>query len=153
MATTPDFEHRIEIKVDRPVLREFLCDLGRYRELHPLIESIRELPAEDSAPNARRYRVVDRLPLGPFSFKGAYTASIEAVQEDEVHGNAWQPPRVHLLTVYKLEDYPGGTRIVERSYVEAPWYLRRYVRNQARESHRTTLARMKSLLEKGEPSD
>jgi hypothetical protein len=41
----------------------------------------------------------------------------------------------------------GGTRLVERVRVEAPWLLRRFTIRKAREAHRAMLDRMKALLE------
>ncbi len=145
-----DFVHEIEILVPCARLHAFLCDLHNYVPLHPLIESIEELSATDEMPRARRYRVVDRIPLGPFRLRSVYTAALEPVTEHEVHGHAWQSPGIRLHTIYALEekqDAASGTRLVERVSIEAPRILRRFVVRQARQSHEQTLAKMKVLLE------
>ncbi len=142
-----DFVDEIEIQVTRARLHAFLCDLNNYVPLHPFIESIEELAADDEMPGARRYRVVDRIPIGPFRFRTVYTAALDPVSEREVHGHAWQSPGVRLLTVYELEDIASGTRLVERVSIDAPWILRGFVASQARKSHHETLAKMKVLLE------
>ncbi len=145
------FEHEIEIAVPRAALHAFLCDLENYVPLHPLIESIRELPADPERPRARRYRVVDRIPVGPIRMRTAYTAALEPISDHEVHGEAWQSPGIHLLTVYALHVVPGGTRLVEQVRVDAPRWMRHFVERQARSSHRVTLEKMKAHLEAARP--
>jgi len=142
------FEHAAEIAVPRARLHAFLCALENFSPLHPLIESIRAIPPRPARPNARWYRVVDRIPVGPFRLKAVYTAAIEAVADDEVQGEAWQSPGVHLLTRYRLEALgPERTRLVETVGVDAPFGLRGFVARQASASHRVTLLKLKALLE------
>ena len=142
-----DFVLEIEIRVSAERLHHFLCDLHNYIPLHPLIESIEELPADAATPGARHYRVVDRIPMGPFRLRTVYTASLESVTHREIHGYARQSPGVRLHTVYALEEVASGTRLVERVSVQAPRMLRRFVIAQARKSHEETLAQMKVFLE------
>jgi hypothetical protein len=142
-----DFEHEIEIGVPRRDLHAFLLDLSHYADLHPLIESIEEIDRSEALPHARRYRVVDRIPIGPFRFRTAYVAALEPVSEYEVQGHAWQSPGIRLTTRYCLEDIEHGTRLIERCSVSAPLLMRRYVIGQARRAHGETLEKMKRLLE------
>ncbi len=142
-----EFEHAIEMTVAPATLHRFLCDLENYVPLHPLIESIRPLPPRPDRPQAKHYRVVDRIPLGPFRLKAVYTAALDPVSPSEVHGLAWQSPGIHLHTTYQLEPEPGGTLLREHVRVEAPWLLLRFVVGQASASHRVTLFEMKALLE------
>ena len=141
------FELEQEFEVEPSVLQEFLCDLNNYVPLHPLIESIEELSPNKDRPHARRYRVLDRVPLGPFKLRVAYVAALESIAENEVHGNAWQFPSIQLHTVYSLAATSAGTRLVENVTVHAPWLIRRYVIGQARAAHAETLSKMKVLLE------
>ncbi len=142
-----EFEHAIEMAIPPATLRAFLADLENYVPLHPLIESIRPLPPRADHPRAKHYRVVDRIPVGPFRLKAVYTAALDPVSPTEVHGLAWQSPGIHLHTVYRIEPEPGGLRLREQVRVEAPWPLLRFVVGQASASHRTTLCEMKALLE------
>ncbi len=142
-----DFVHEIEIGVTPARLRAFLCDLRNYVPLHPLIESIEEISPAKEMPRARRYRVVDRIPFGPFKFRTVYTAALDPVTEHEIHGHAWQSPGIRLDTVYLLEEVASGTHLVEQVSVSAPRILRGFVVSQARTSHEETLARMKGWLE------
>ena len=143
----PDFVLEIEIQIARSRIHAFLCELSNYRLLHPLIESIEELSPSDEMPGARRYRVVDRIPLGPFRLRTSYVAALEPVGEFEVHGHAWQSPGIRLHTIYQLQTISSGTRLVERVLVTAPRILKRFVIRTARQSHEVTLAKMKALLE------
>ena len=147
-----EFEHSIEIAVPRATLHAFLCDLDNYVPLHPLIESIRRLEASPDRPRAKRYRVIDRIPIGPFRMKSVYTAALDPVSANEVHGLAWQAPGIHLHTTYQLEPDGDGSLLREHVRVEAPWPLLRFVVGQASRSHRTTLQKMKALLEAHAPA-
>ena len=120
------------IGVDATVLRAFLVDLHRYVPLHPFIESIQDMPEDDRIPTARRYRVVDRIPVGPFKLKTVYVAALEPVAPDEVHGHAWQSPGIRLRTIYGIEAIRSGTRLRERCFVDAGRLMRGYVVRQAR---------------------
>jgi hypothetical protein len=148
----PAFELAEEIDVPLPELHEFLCDLHSYVPLHPFIESIQDLASTPSLPSARVYRVVDRIPLGPFRLKTVYTAALEPVSRSEVHGHAWQSPSIRLHTVYTLSKSDRGTRLVERCHVDARGLMRRFVVSQAKKAHATTLQDMKALLENGDPT-
>lgn len=142
------FEHAIEIDRPRATVHAFLCSLESLAPLHPLIESITPLPAEAARPDARRYRVVDRIAFGPFKLRAEYTAALEPIDAGEVRGEAWQVPGVHLITRYRLEEREQRTRLVETCTVEAPFGLRRFVARLASDAHRATLERMKLLLER-----
>jgi len=135
------------IRVPVHTLHDFLCDLHSYLALHPLIESIEDLPPTESLPNARRYRVLDRIPLGPFHIRTTYTAALESVSPNEIHGHAWQFPSVRLHTIYTLHASDDGTRLVERVSIEAPRPMRGFVTRQAGAAHAETLRKMKELLE------
>lgn len=142
------FEQAVEIEAPSARIRDVLCTLEQLAPLHPLIESIRPLPAEPDRPCARRYRVVDRIRLGPWRARIAYTAELEALANDEVRGEAWQSPAIHLVTRYRLEPLaPARTRVHETCEIRAPLGLRRFVARQASASHRTTLEGLKRLLE------
>jgi len=143
----PTFELTRDLRVPRADVHAFLCDLRGYVPLHPFIESIEDLPAIPDLPAARVYRVVDKIPLGPFKLKTVYDAALEPRGDDEVRGHAWQSPNVRLHTRYGLRDVADGTRLVERCFVDAPGGLRRFVASQARKAHDETLDGLKALLE------
>jgi hypothetical protein len=143
----PDFVLELDLDVAPSVLRAFLCDLHNYVPLHPLIESIEEMAPSDKMPRAKRYRVVDRIPVGPFKLRTVYTAALDPVAEDEVHGYAWQFPAIQLQTIYAFTATSFGTHLVESVRVRAPRLLRRFVVKEASRAHAETLSKMKGLLE------
>jgi len=145
----PTFTYEIEIKVSRALLHSFLCDLHNYLTLHPLIASIEELPSSPERPAAQRYRVIDRIPIGPLRIRTSYIAELEPVSEGLVRGRAWQWPGVRLTTEYELRVVAAGTQLVERVAVDAPRIIRSFVTQQARRAHEETLEKMKALLEEG----
>ncbi len=145
-----DFVLEQDIDVSPPVLHAFLCDLNNYIPLHPLIQSIQPLTPRDDLPRAKCYRVVDRIPFGPFTLRTVYIAALDPVSESEVHGYAWQLPSIRLHTVYALTATALGTHLVESVRVNAPRLLRRFVTNRASRAHAETLSKMKLLLENGE---
>lgn len=165
----PDFVLEREIAAAPARVHAVLCDLEALAPLHPLIESIEELDPDPARPSARRHRVVDRIPVGPFRLRSVYVASLESISAEEVHGHAWQSPGIRLLTVYRLdavsrargssrsdarfEPAARATRLTERCHVlAAPRLLRGFVVRQARAAHARTLDDLKTMLE-GEAAD
>lgn len=142
-----DFRLERDIEVASSVLYDFLCDLNNYVSLHPFIESIERLTPSVERPRAKRYRVVDRIPLGPFNLRITYIAALDAISENEVHGYAWQFPLIRLHTVSMLTATSFGTHLVESVTIKAPPLIRRFVVNQARQAHTETLSKLKTLLE------
>jgi hypothetical protein len=141
------FEQTVEIAAAPDVVHAFLLDLHHHRDLHPLIERIEDLPSKPERPTARRYRITDRLRLGPIAFRIAYVAEIEDVSPSEIRGHAWQSPGVGVRTRYRIEPTPaGGTRLSEACTVSAPWLLAGYAGAQAEMAHRETLAKLQEVL-------
>lgn len=138
------FELEIEIPAPRARLHAFLCDLRNHLELHPLIVGIDEIAPSDEWPSARRYRIVDRVPIGPLRMRAEYVAAVEGVSENEIRAEAWQSPGVHLTTRYTLEDRGERTHLVERVRIDAPFVLRGFVKRQAEQAHRETLEKMRA---------
>ncbi|MFK7896148.1 MAG: SRPBCC family protein [Myxococcota bacterium] len=164
----------IEVEIDAPThsVHAFLLDLDHLAPLHPLIESIELLESRVERPAAKRYRVVDQIPVGPFKMQAIYVAELEAISDTEVCGRAWQSPKVILETRYRLSPLgarrsaeagtsgsddgvlgsPGGTHLEERVRIQAPFGLRSFVAAQAFRAHETTLSKMKRLLEERAPA-
>lgn len=147
-----EFKLQIDIEVSPGEVRDFLLDLDNLAPLHPLIESIELLDSRPERPAARRYRVVDQIPMGPFHMRTVYTAELERLSDDEVCGRAWQSPGITLDTRYRLSplhesSHGRGTHLDEHVRVEAPFGLGRFVVGQASRAHAETLAKMKRVLE------
>lgn len=145
----------LEVNIDAPVsrVRAYLVDLHKMASLHPLIESIEDVPAAaddapDDAPTARRYRVVDRVPIWFFHVKTVYEASIEPVGDTEVRAFALTSSGVRVSTIRSLEAVSeDATRVVERCHVDAGWLFQGFAVAQARKAHAKSLDDLKALLE------
>ena len=146
------FEQSIEIAAAPEVVHALLADLHRHRDLHPLIERIEDLPAQPGRPGVRRYRVTDRIRLGPLSLRIHYVAEIAPVAPDEILAAAWQSPGVEVRTRYQLARAPdGGTRLREEVVLKARLLLIGFAHRQAEAAHRATFAKLKLLLESESP--
>jgi len=142
------FAQSIDIRVPPDVVLAFLADLHHHRDLHPLIERIDDLPLVAERPEARRYRVIDRMRLGPLSFRIAYVAEIERVAPGELRAAAWQSAGVEVRTHYRATpSAEGNTHLREEARLSAPRVLIGYAHRQAEAAHRDTFARLKVLLE------
>ena len=143
------FQMTLEIRAELAEVHDLLADLDQLRVLHPLIETIRELPSTEERPDARRYSVVDRLWLGPLRLRTEYVAELRVISETEVEGRAWQKPAIQLHTTYYLTASAMGTRLTETTEIRAPWLLRGVVRRQAEKAHHGMLENLRSHLERG----
>ncbi len=132
----------------RADVHALLSDLHRLRAAHPEIISIIERPARAGVARARRYRVRERVRVGRLRLRARYTAELDPVSDGEVHGHAWQFPRIRLQTVYLLSDAePGATRVTQKCYVDAPPGLRRFVARRAQAAEEDVLQGVKRSLE------
>lgn len=145
------FEQSIDIAVPPRVVHSFLGNLHHYRALHPLIERVEDLAPTRERPDAHRYRVTDRMRFGPFRYRFAYVAELEATSSTEVRGTAWQEPGIEVRTRYRVAPVGSGTRLHEDASIQAPRLLLGFVRRQAEAAHRETLAKLKVRLEEGKP--
>jgi hypothetical protein len=143
------FEQSIDIAVPPRVVHAFLGNLHHYRSLHPLIERVEDLAPTRARPDAHRYRVTDRMRFGPFRYRFAYVAELEATSSTEVRGTAWQDPGIEVHTRYRIAPVGSGTRLHEDASIQAPRLLLGFVRRRAEAAHRETLAKLKARLESG----
>lgn len=141
------FEQSIDIAVPPKVVHAFLGNLHHYRSLHPLIDEVEDLAPTRAHPDAHRYRVTDKLRFGPFHYRFAYTAELEATSSTEVRGTAWQEPGIEVHTRYRVAPVGNGTRLHEDASIVAPRLLLGLVRRQAERAHRETLTKLKARLE------
>ena len=142
------FEQSIEIGAAPGDVHTFLADLHNQRDLHPLIERIEDLPPDPARPDVRRYRVTDRMRLGPLSFRISYLAELKSLPPDEIAAAAWQTPRIEVRSRYRVAPAPGGgTQLREEVLLKAPLLLIGYAHRQAEAAHRETFAKLKVLLE------
>ncbi|HEY8325757.1 MAG TPA: SRPBCC family protein [Ktedonobacterales bacterium] len=158
MAQT-SFEQSITVAAPVERVRAALATLTAHDRLHPLIVSVQALPGGAADGSAlSRYRIVDRVRMGPLTLRVTYRAETAVDAAGAVVSDAYQSPGVHLHVVARLTALPPTagvpqTRVDETVTVEAPRLLLGYVGAQARQSHRALYANLKAWLESTPPSD
>jgi hypothetical protein len=149
------FEQTIVVVAPAEALRAALATLAAHDRLHPLIVSVEALPdgvAPDGSP-LRRYRIVDRVRMGPLTLRVVYRADVAVDASGAVVSDAYQSPGVHLHVVSRVTPVApmtqegGQTRVDETVTVDAPRLLLGYVRAQAEQAHRALFANLKHWLE------
>ena len=146
MASTT-FAISLEIGARPDAVHRVLSDVHAMRVLHPLIQDVQDLVSDPDRPDARRYRVIDRIAWGPFRLRAVYIATLWVVSASEIRATAEQFPAIRLETEYRLNEVRGSTRVEENVRVTAPRLLCEWVRGQAEGAHRTMLSRLKAHLE------
>ncbi len=102
-------------------VRDFYVDLNNIRAVHPLIVSVELVSSGQTGGGFERiYRVVDRVPVGPFTMTITYRARLCVAADGDVITEADQPPGIHLRGVVSFEPIPTGTRVTERVRFSAP---------------------------------
>ena len=130
------------------VVRDFYVDLDSLTVVHPLIVSVKELSRTDDPDGYRQtYRVVDRINMGPFSFRIAYRAGWQVPLHGDVLTEAYQSPSVRLLGRVRFEPVDGGTRLTERIRISAPRPLASYTNREAVKAHTSMLAGIRAHFE------
>lgn len=121
-------------------------DLGKY---HPMIIGVKEIAADTSATGQprSRYRVTDRMRVGPFRTRFTYLATVIDASTTQLVTEAFQSPGVHLSMIYDFLAEGDQTRVEERCQIDAPRLLRGTVLRQAKAAHTTMMAEIKRYLE------
>ena len=110
-------------------VRDFYVDLDNIKLVHPLIVSVQAMPRSETPDGYRQsYRVVDRIPLGPFTIQITYQARLHVPADGDVTTEADQSPGVRLRGTVSFEPVDGGTRVTERIRIAAPRPLAHRVR-------------------------
>jgi hypothetical protein len=111
-----------EVPAPPDQVRDFYVDLDNIKLVHPLIVSV-QVESRDETPDGYRqsYRVMDRIPLGPFTMKITYRARLHVPANGlTVTTEADQSPGVRLRGTVSFEPIDGGTRVTERIRFAAP---------------------------------
>jgi hypothetical protein len=130
-----------EVPAPPGAVRDFYVDLGNIKLVHPLIVSVESLP-RNATPDGylQCYRVVDRIPFGPFTLKTAYRARLRVPPGGDVLTEADQFPGVRLRGTVSFEPISGGTRVTERIRIAAPRPLAAVTTREAVKAHIAMLA-------------
>jgi Polyketide cyclase / dehydrase and lipid transport len=129
-------------------VRDFYVDLDNIKLVHPLIVSV-QATSRTETPDGylQSYRVVDRIPLGPFTIKTTYRARLRVRADGDVMTEADQSPGVHLRGRVSFEPIDGGTRVTERIQIAAPRPLAQVTTREAVKAHIAMLAGIRHHFE------
>jgi len=131
-------------------VRDFYVDLDNIKLVHPLIVSV-QATSRSETPDGylQSYRVVDRIPLGPFTLRITYRARLHVGADGDVLTEADQSPGVHLRGTVSFAPVDGGTRITERIRIAAPRLLAPMTTREAVKAHIEMLAGIRRHFESG----
>jgi hypothetical protein len=131
-------------------VRDFYVDLDNIKLVHPLIVSV-QATSRSETPDGylQSYRVVDRIPLGPFTLRITYRARLHVGADGDVLTEADQSPGVHLRGKVSFAPIDGGTRITERIRIAAPRPLAPMTTREAVKAHIEMLAGIRRHFESG----
>jgi hypothetical protein len=129
-------------------VRDFYVDLDNIKLVHPLIVSV-QATSRTETPDGylQSYRVVDRIPLGPFTIKTTYRARLHVRAGGDVMTEADQSPGVQLRGTVSFEPVDGGTRVTERIRIAAPRPLAAVTTREAVKAHIAMLAGIRRHFE------
>ena len=129
-------------------VRDFYVNLDNIKVVHPLIVSVETL-SRSQTPNGylQSYRVIDRIPLGPFTIKVAYQARLCVPVEGDVLTEADQSPGVRLRARVSFEPIGTGTLVTERIRIAAPRLLAPITTREAVKAHIAMLAGIRGHFE------
>ena len=129
-------------------VRDFYMDLENMKLVHPLIVSV-QATSRTETPDGylQSYRVVDRIPLGPFTIKTTYRARLRVRTDGDVVTEADHSPGVRLRGTVSFEPIDGGTRLTERIRITAPRPLARVTTREAAKAHIAMLAGIRRHFE------
>ena len=129
-------------------VRDFYVDLDNIRLVHPLIVSVQAMSRTQTPDGYQQsYRVVDRIPLGPFTIKITYQARLHVPRDGDVLTEADQSPGVRLRGRVSFEPIDGGTRVTERIRIAAPRPLAPITTREGVKAHIEMLAGIRRHFE------
>jgi hypothetical protein len=129
-------------------VRDFYVDLDNIKLVHPLIVSVQTMSRTENPDGYRHsYRVVDRIPLGPFTIKISYQASLDVPVYGDVLTEADQSPGVRLRGRVSFEPIDAGTRVTERIKFAAPRPLAAMTMREGVKAHIEMLAGIRRHFE------
>ena len=129
-------------------VRDFYVDLDNIKLVHPLIVSVQATSRVETPDGyLQSYRVVDRIPLGPFTMRITYRARLHVRADGDVMTEADQSPGVRLRGRVSFAPIDGGTRVTERIRIAAPRPLATLTTREAVKAHIEMLAGIRRHFE------
>jgi hypothetical protein len=137
-----------EVPAPPEAVRDFYVDLDNIKIVHPLIVSVEKESRVETPDGYRQsYRVVDRIPLGPLTFKITYRARLQVPAEGDVLTEADQSPGVRLRGTVSFTPTERGTRVTERIRFAAPRLLAAVTIREGVKAHIEMLAGIRRHFE------
>ena len=137
-----------EVPAPPDEVRNFYVDLDNIKLVHPLIVSVEALSRTETPDGYRQsYRVIDRIPLGPFSIRITYRARLDVPAFGDVKTEADQSPGVHLRGTVSFDPAGSGTRVTERIRITAPRLLAPVTTREAVKAHIAMLSGIRRHFE------
>jgi hypothetical protein len=152
---TAHSEHTLSEDVPAPpeAVRDFYVDLDNIKLVHPLIVSVESVERSQTPDGYQHsYRVVDRIPLGPFTMQIIYRARLNVPRDGDVLTEADQSPGVCLrgtVSFERIREPVAGTRVTERIRISAPRLLAPITRREGVKAHIEMLAGIRRHFESG----
>jgi Polyketide cyclase / dehydrase and lipid transport len=129
-------------------VRDFYVDLHNIKVVHPLIVSVEALSRTETPDGYRQsYRVIDRIPLGPFAIRITYRARLHVPAVGDVMTEADQSPGVHLRGTVSFSPVGSGTRVTEQIRITAPRILAALTTREAVKAHIAMLSGIRRHFE------
>ncbi len=129
-------------------VRDFYVDLDNIKLVHPLIVSVEALSRTETPTGyLQSYRVIDRIPLGPFTIQITYRARLNVPANGDVTTEADQSPGVRLRGTVSFEPTEVGTRVSERIRITAPRLLAPVTTREAVKAHIAMLSGIRRHFE------
>lgn len=132
-------------------VRAFYVDLDNIATLHPLVVAVERIARTvDGDGYLARYRVRDRIPMGPLVLPISYVATLRVPVDGDVRTEARQFPRVLLRATVSFDAVTDGTRLTEELSISAPAPLLGVTVRQAVAAHTEMLAGIRRHFEEAE---
>ncbi|NEW38921.1 SRPBCC family protein [Nocardia cyriacigeorgica] len=138
------FEVSVVVPAPPDRVRDFLADLRESIRIHPLIVRVDRL--NQRMPGIDRYRIRDRMRMGPMTIAFSYLVETTRTPEGDIVSDAYQFPRIHLHNVTSCTPVDGGTLVHEQVTITAPRLLVATVRREGARAHRTMLDNLAAVL-------
>ena len=140
-----------EVPAPPDAVRDYYVDLNNIKLVHPLIVSVEETSRRETSDGYQQsYRVVDRIPLGPFSIRTSYRARLNVPVLGDVRTEADQSPGVRLRGTVSFEPIDGGTRVTERIRFFVPRPLAAITVREGTKAHIKMLAGIRKHFQSAE---
>ncbi|TLF92291.1 SRPBCC family protein [Nocardia cyriacigeorgica] len=143
------FELSVVVPAEPEKVRDFLADLRQCARIHPLIIRVDRLG--ERMPGIDRYRIRDRMRLGPMTIAFSYLVETTRTPDGAIISDAYQFPRIHLHNRTTCTPVDNGTLVHEQVTITAPRFLVSTVRREGAKAHRTMLDNLAAVF--GEAGD